>query len=163
MPGVCQGRGHNARLEDGRQLIPRSSNGRTAAFGAVNRGSNPCRGATSRFSTSLPAWFPLTASARAPLCFPKYFCGFAALAALSVRNPTHLMSGRNRHGSDRRPGILCANSPHSPLNRSEPLTGGLRPGGHKIGFAEEAGKGVSVVPRPRRRSRRRMDTPSGTS
>ena len=25
--------------------IPRSSNGRTAAFGAVNRGSNPCRGA----------------------------------------------------------------------------------------------------------------------
>ena len=26
--------------------IPRSSNGRTAAFGAVNRGSNPCRGAT---------------------------------------------------------------------------------------------------------------------
>ena len=27
-------------------LIPRSSNGRTAAFGAVNRGSNPCRGAT---------------------------------------------------------------------------------------------------------------------
>src|SRR5579862_2716298 len=25
---------------------PRSSNGRTAAFGAVNRGSNPCRGAT---------------------------------------------------------------------------------------------------------------------
>ena len=28
--------------------IPRSSNGRTAAFGAVNRGSNPCRGARSR-------------------------------------------------------------------------------------------------------------------
>ena len=27
-------------------LTPRSSNGRTAAFGAVNRGSNPCRGAT---------------------------------------------------------------------------------------------------------------------
>ena len=27
------------------RLIPRSSNGRTAAFGAVNRGSNPCRGA----------------------------------------------------------------------------------------------------------------------
>ncbi len=26
-------------------FIPRSSNGRTAAFGAVNRGSNPCRGA----------------------------------------------------------------------------------------------------------------------
>src|SRR5436190_5114257 len=26
---------------------PRSSNGRTAAFGAVNRGSNPCRGAIS--------------------------------------------------------------------------------------------------------------------
>ena len=26
-------------------IIPRSSNGRTAAFGAVNRGSNPCRGA----------------------------------------------------------------------------------------------------------------------
>src|SRR5689334_329380 len=25
--------------------FPRSSNGRTAAFGAVNRGSNPCRGA----------------------------------------------------------------------------------------------------------------------
>jgi hypothetical protein len=25
--------------------VPRSSNGRTAAFGAVNRGSNPCRGA----------------------------------------------------------------------------------------------------------------------
>src|SRR5256885_2454192 len=28
-------------------VIPRSSNGRTAAFGAVNRGSNPCRGANS--------------------------------------------------------------------------------------------------------------------
>ena len=28
-------------------FVPRSSNGRTAAFGAVNRGSNPCRGATS--------------------------------------------------------------------------------------------------------------------
>src|SRR5580692_173874 len=27
------------------QHFPRSSNGRTAAFGAVNRGSNPCRGA----------------------------------------------------------------------------------------------------------------------
>ena len=27
------------------QSFPRSSNGRTAAFGAVNRGSNPCRGA----------------------------------------------------------------------------------------------------------------------
>ena len=26
--------------------VPRSSNGRTAAFGAVNRGSNPCRGAS---------------------------------------------------------------------------------------------------------------------
>ena len=32
--------------------IPRSSNGRTAAFGAVNRGSNPCRGANSL--TSIP-------------------------------------------------------------------------------------------------------------
>src|ERR1700679_194572 len=29
-----------------RAYLPRSSNGRTAAFGAVNRGSNPCRGAT---------------------------------------------------------------------------------------------------------------------
>jgi integrase/recombinase XerD len=29
-----------------RPVIPRSSNGRTAAFGAVNRGSNPCRGAS---------------------------------------------------------------------------------------------------------------------
>src|SRR4029078_12638257 len=28
--------------------FPRSSNGRTAAFGAVNRGSNPCRGAKLR-------------------------------------------------------------------------------------------------------------------
>ena len=27
------------------ERFPRSSNGRTAAFGAVNRGSNPCRGA----------------------------------------------------------------------------------------------------------------------
>src|ERR1700731_2506515 len=27
------------------ESFPRSSNGRTAAFGAVNRGSNPCRGA----------------------------------------------------------------------------------------------------------------------
>ncbi len=27
------------------RCIPRSSNGRTAAFGAVSRGSNPCRGA----------------------------------------------------------------------------------------------------------------------
>jgi hypothetical protein len=33
-----------------RPVIPRSSNGRTAAFGAVNRGSNPCRGARFRFS-----------------------------------------------------------------------------------------------------------------
>src|SRR6267378_2319170 len=29
--------------------FPRSSNGRTAAFGAVNRGSNPCRGANFQF------------------------------------------------------------------------------------------------------------------
>src|ERR1019366_5785266 len=32
--------------------FPRSSNGRTAAFGAVNRGSNPCRGANFLFSTT---------------------------------------------------------------------------------------------------------------
>ena len=31
--------------------IPRSSNGRTAAFGAVNRGSNPCRGANNNSRT----------------------------------------------------------------------------------------------------------------
>jgi integrase/recombinase XerD len=35
---------------------PRSSNGRTAAFGAVNRGSNPCRGATAIKLISL-RWF----------------------------------------------------------------------------------------------------------
>src|SRR5437016_10267899 len=35
--------------------IPRSSNGRTAAFGAVNRGSNPCRGANSHFRPGEPA------------------------------------------------------------------------------------------------------------
>src|SRR3984957_19746270 len=33
---------------------PRSSNGRTAAFGAVNRGSNPCRGATIPFELLAP-------------------------------------------------------------------------------------------------------------
>ena len=32
---------------------PRSSNGRTAAFGAVNRGSNPCRGATAKQCSEL--------------------------------------------------------------------------------------------------------------
>ena len=31
--------------------LPRSSNGRTAAFGAVNRGSNPCRGANLKAPT----------------------------------------------------------------------------------------------------------------
>ncbi len=35
--------------------IPRSSNGRTAAFGAVNRGSNPCRGAKSLIINHLEA------------------------------------------------------------------------------------------------------------
>ena len=38
--------------------------------------------------------------------FPKCFYGFAALAALSVRSPNDLRSGRNRHGCDRGPGIL---------------------------------------------------------
>jgi hypothetical protein len=33
-------------------FTPRSSNGRTAAFGAVNRGSNPCRGAILRRTVS---------------------------------------------------------------------------------------------------------------
>jgi hypothetical protein len=43
----CGERAGEAKLGEGSctQLIPRSSNGRTAAFGAVNRGSNPCRGA----------------------------------------------------------------------------------------------------------------------
>ena len=36
----------NVTLEGSSSINPRSSNGRTAAFGAVNRGSNPCRGAT---------------------------------------------------------------------------------------------------------------------
>ena len=35
--------------------IPRSSNGRTAAFGAVNRGSNPCRGANTNKINGLAA------------------------------------------------------------------------------------------------------------
>ena len=40
----CNSRTDNAKLKK-LVSIPRSSNGRTAAFGAVNRGSNPCRGA----------------------------------------------------------------------------------------------------------------------
>src|ERR1700682_1117270 len=46
--------------------IPRSSNGRTAAFGAVNRGSNPCRGATA-FLHQLEAPMLLTAAPGASL------------------------------------------------------------------------------------------------
>ena len=42
----CRCRRRDATLEAVPAAIPRSSNGRTAAFGAVNRGSNPCRGAT---------------------------------------------------------------------------------------------------------------------
>src|ERR1019366_278557 len=49
-----------------RPAIPRSSNGRTAAFGAVNRGSNPCRGAKARGPKSsivqLQSWFVDSAS-----------------------------------------------------------------------------------------------------
>ena len=45
-----QGAGGDAKLVGSKRFlpIPRSSNGRTAAFGAVNRGSNPCRGANFR-------------------------------------------------------------------------------------------------------------------
>jgi hypothetical protein len=42
---VLQVRMPDATLGGSRFCSPRSSNGRTAAFGAVNRGSNPCRGA----------------------------------------------------------------------------------------------------------------------
>jgi hypothetical protein len=41
--------------------LPRSSNGRTAAFGAVNRGSNPCRGANT-FLPQLQVAILLTAA-----------------------------------------------------------------------------------------------------
>src|SRR5947209_20391533 len=37
--------GREGKLVREHAFNPRSSNGRTAAFGAVNRGSNPCRGA----------------------------------------------------------------------------------------------------------------------
>ena len=58
--------------------LPRSSNGRTSAFGAANRGSNPCRGATDP-STSLkplPLFNTIAAPHRGPnrankACFRK--------------------------------------------------------------------------------------------
>src|SRR5947209_3358688 len=40
--------GREGKLVREHAFNPRSSNGRTAAFGAVNRGSNPCRGANSK-------------------------------------------------------------------------------------------------------------------
>src|ERR1700730_2133779 len=47
---ACQGRLEESFLSSS---IPRSSNGRTAAFGAENRGSNPCRGAKPRLINRL--------------------------------------------------------------------------------------------------------------
>src|SRR6266404_7859391 len=67
--------------------IPRSSNGRTAAFGAVNRGSNPCRGATTSLSNFGPSFVDrdpvlLTASGLAEndLGIPNILHVFAILA-----------------------------------------------------------------------------------
>ena len=57
--------------------IPRSSNGRTAAFGAVNRGSNPCRGAN-HFGYKLAVLSCLTAALRGTSVIPnnsKVFAG----------------------------------------------------------------------------------------
>ena len=56
----CRCRRGDATLKAVLAAIPRSSNGRTAAFGAVNRGSNPCRGAILLFSRTyhvIPADF----------------------------------------------------------------------------------------------------------
>src|SRR5947209_8505413 len=47
--------GREGKLVREHAFNPRSSNGRTAAFGAVNRGSNPCRGASHFRTESLPA------------------------------------------------------------------------------------------------------------
>ncbi len=58
----CRGSPAKATLEKHcvGSAFPRSSNGRTAAFGAVNRGSNPCRGAT--------LWFQQLRDYTTPFC-----------------------------------------------------------------------------------------------
>src|ERR1035437_10227707 len=54
----CCGKGEQTGTLEEQSLRlanPRSSNGRTAAFGAVNRGSNPCRGAILKLAVFRPA------------------------------------------------------------------------------------------------------------
>ena len=53
----------NAKLGEAFLPDPRSSNGRTAAFGAVNRGSNPCRGAKNSKFELTPVLLTLLAGA----------------------------------------------------------------------------------------------------
>src|ERR1019366_2062932 len=84
--------------------IPRSSNGRTAAFGAVNRGSNPCRGAI-RFGCQIALRFSLTASLAAIHVIPNIsqVLSTVVFSGLKTRLPG---SDRDPQGSRWRPSFL---------------------------------------------------------
>ncbi len=94
---------------------PRSSNGRTAAFGAVNRGSNPCRGATA-FLFQPDAAILLTALAfrQAPIS-ARSAVSFASRPLRGLRREVAL-ARVGPQGSGAEPEDLGADSPFSPLD-----------------------------------------------
>src|SRR3989440_7672364 len=70
--------GREGKLVREHAFNPRSSNGRTAAFGAVNRGSNPCRGAIPSLSNSQGPFVDSIVAHTRALISPT-FCEFVAL------------------------------------------------------------------------------------
>ena len=116
-----------------RRYFPRSSNGRTAAFGAVNRGSNPCRGATT-FLPQLRAAVLLTAApARSVARIPNIPQVFASPRVLSGWKRGIAGVRAQPPGLRPNPTFSLANSPVSPVDRRRLLTAPSNPGGRDFG------------------------------
>ena len=119
----CVGSPAKAKLEKHFVGIafPRSSNGRTAAFGAVNRGSNPCRGAT----TFLPQFLGrVSLTARAPFPWPvsATFRRFSGVAGALWFEERFRGGASSTPGLRPNPAFSLANSPVSPVDRKRLLT-----------------------------------------
>ena len=99
---------------------PRSSNGRTAAFGAVNRGSNPCRGAILS-AYQLPTPIVLTAALYGTSDIPNNSKVFGA-ANLSGWRGGFVGVRAQPPGFRPDPKFSLANSPVSPVDRLRLLT-----------------------------------------
>src|SRR3984957_11089137 len=99
--------------------LPRSSNGRTAAFGAVNRGSNPCRGATT-FLSQLHGGVLLTAAPPPLPPVSRTFRRFSTSPIFSVDRKICCLGQRQRCEFR----FVGQNSPFSLVDRSRLLTGG---------------------------------------